>query len=131
LLKPFCDYVTDNVDPNNHVIAANEGNAVAIGAGYHMATGKYPLVYMQNSGVGNTMNPLLSLTHKQVYSIPMLLLIGWRGEPGKRDEPQHMVMGSAMHSLLTDVQVPFDVLPDYKEGMLDAVNTAMFHMQTR
>jgi phosphonopyruvate decarboxylase len=86
LLKDFCACVAEH--SSSHVVAANEGGAIALGAGYHLATGELALVYMQNSGFGNAMNPLLSLTDPSVYGIPMLLLIGWRGEPGKKDEPQ-------------------------------------------
>ncbi len=89
LLKEFCSYISDNVD-NNHIIAANEGNALAIASGYYLSSGKPALVYMQNSGLGNIVNPLLSLNDKKVYGIPSLLLIGWRGgEPNTKDEPQH------------------------------------------
>ena len=80
LLKHFCLCVNDNIPEGQHIIAANEGNAIALAAGYHLATGKLPLVYMQNSGLGNAVNPLLSLCDTTVYSIPILLLIGWRGE---------------------------------------------------
>ena len=90
LLKEFCAYVEDHV---SHVIAANEGNAVAMACGYHMATGKIAGVYLQNSGLGNIINPLTSLADKEVYKIPMLLIIGWRGEPGIHDEPQHVKQG--------------------------------------
>ena len=79
LLKQFCLCIDDNVPENRHVITANEGNAIALATGYHLASGKPPLVYMQNSGLGNAVNPLLSLCDPDVYSIPMLLLIGWRG----------------------------------------------------
>lgn len=79
--------MSDNTSANNHVIAANEGLALSLAVGYHLATKKIPLVYMQNSGLGNIVNPLLSLAHPKVYGIPMLLMIGWRGEPGKKDEP--------------------------------------------
>ncbi|XP_014673744.1 PREDICTED: uncharacterized protein LOC106814003, partial [Priapulus caudatus] len=84
LLKDFCAYVTSKVAQSNHVITCNEGSAVALAAGYHIATGRHGLVYMQNSGLGNAVNPLLSLASTGVYSVPMLLLVGWRGEPGKR-----------------------------------------------
>ena len=93
LLKNICAYISDNSDKNNHVIAANEGNALALGIGYHLASGKIPLVYMQNSGLGNIVNPLLSLADPDVYSIPMLLMIGWRGQPDLKDEPQHKKQG--------------------------------------
>eukprot|EP00494_Astrolonche_serrata_P030930 UN31198 len=131
LLGDFCALVQDKLPSNQHVITANEGQAVAVAAGYHMATGKIPVVYMQNSGFGNTVNPLISLAHKQVYSIPMLLLIGWRGEPGRRDEPQHRVQGKIMPGLLSDCEIPFDVLPDYEEGAEDALKMAVNHFKTR
>lgn len=108
-----------------------QGAAIGIGAGYHMATGRFPIVYMQNSGFGNAVNPLLSLCDRNVYSIPMLLLIGWRGEPGKKDEPQHLVQGRLMGGLLADMHIHFEVLPDFLEGAQDAVRTAVHHMQTR
>lgn len=100
LLKNICAYITDNITPTNNIIAANEGGAMGLAAGYHLATGKIPVVYMQNSGEGNIVNPLLSLTDKDVYNIPVLLLIGWRGEPGKHDEPQHVKQGKVTLSLL-------------------------------
>jgi phosphonopyruvate decarboxylase len=93
LLKNLCACIEERTAKRDHIIAANEGNAVAIAAGHHLATGRTPVVYMQNSGLGNCINPLTSLTHPEVYRIPMLLLIGWRGEPGLHDEPQHLVQG--------------------------------------
>jgi len=93
LLKSFCAYVTDHAHSNTHVIAANEGGAIALASGHYLATGEYALVYLQNSGLGNAINPLLSLADPEVYSIPMLLMIGWRGEPGYVDEPQHVKQG--------------------------------------
>ena len=88
-LKPLCNYLmnTYGTDPRHHVIAANEGNSTALAAGYHLATGRIPVVYMQNSGEGNIINPVASLLHEKVYAIPMLFVIGWRGEPGIHDEP--------------------------------------------
>ena len=80
LLKNLCAYITDNLPASQHIIAANEGGAVALAAGYYLASGRIPVVYMQNSGLGNTVNPLMSLTDKLVYNIPVLLIIGWRGE---------------------------------------------------
>src|SRR3989338_4894807 len=90
LLKDFCAYVTDHAPADHHVIAANEGNAVGIAAGYHLSTGHIPVVYMQNSGLGKTFIPFTSLADPAVYSIPMLLIIGWRSQPGVHDEPQHI-----------------------------------------
>ena len=84
LLKNICAYISDHANTKNHIIAANEGNALAIGIGYYLATGKLPLIYMQNSGLGNIVNPLLSLSDPEVYSIPILLMIGWRGPRYKR-----------------------------------------------
>jgi len=110
LLKPVCFYLSDHAG-DKHVVAANEGGAVALACGYHLATGKLPLVYLQNSGQGNTINPLLSLADRNVYGIPMLLLIGWRGEPGLRDEPQHVKQGKVTASLLDAMDIPYRVLP--------------------
>lgn len=112
LLKDICAYITDTAPADRHVIAANEGNAVGLAAGHYLGTGEIPLVYMQNSGLGNAVNPLTSLADPAVYGIPMVLLIGWRGEPGKKDEPQHVHMGGITRELLDAIQVPWDVLPD-------------------
>lgn len=111
LLKSFCAYVTDNCG-ENHVIAANEGGAVGLAAGHYLATGKPALVYMQNSGQGNAINPLCSLTDPDVYSIPMVLLVGWRGEPGVKDEPQHVKQGKVTVSLFETLDIPTEILPD-------------------
>jgi len=117
LLKNICAYITDNVSKENNIIAANEGGAIALGAGYHLATGKIPLIYMQNSGIGNAINPLLSLADKKVYSIPMLLMIGWRGEPGVKDEPQHIKQGEVTLKLLEVMDIPYVVIPaDFEEA---------------
>ena len=121
----------DTIPADRHVIAANEGSSIALAVGYHLATQKNPLVYMQNSGFGNAVNPLLSLAHPNVYSIPMLLLIGWRGEPGKKDEPQHMVQGKVMTALLADMGIPFEILPDFKEGAEETIATAAHYLKTR
>ena len=116
LLKDFCGYVQDN-QPENNQITANEGTAIALAAGYHMATSKIPLVYFQNSGQGNAINPLGSLAHPRVNAVPMVLLCGWRGEPNKKDEPQHKVAGEAMESLFEAMGIPHAVLPDYEDGL--------------
>jgi phosphonopyruvate decarboxylase len=110
LLKDFCAYVTDTAPAVNHIIAANEGAAVALAAGYHLATGKAGIVYMQNSGIGNAINPILSLADREVYSIPMLLLIGWRAEPGVKDEPQHLKQGRVQLELLKALDIPYIIL---------------------
>lgn len=126
LLKDFCAYVTDNTDENNHIIAANEGNAIALAAGHYLATGKFGLVYMQNSGLGNTVNPLTSLADQDVYSIPMLLIIGWRGEPGKKDEPQHIKMGKVTLNILDALKIPYKLLDDNFES---TINEAIEYMK--
>ena len=112
LLKSFCAYLTDTAGSKNHIIAANEGCAVGLAAGYYFATGNVPLVYMQNSGLGNTVNPLLSLADREVYSVPLLLVIGWRGEPNVHDEPQHIKQGRVTCSLLDAMEIPYCVLSD-------------------
>ena len=111
LLKSFCAYVADTCG-DNHVIAANEGGAVGLAAGHYLATGKLALVYMQNSGQGNAVNPLASLADPDVYSIPMVLLVGWRGEPGVKDEPQHIKQGKVTISLFETLGIPTEILPD-------------------
>ena len=118
LLKSFCAYVTDTCG-ENHVIAANEGSAVGLATGHYLATGKPALVYMQNSGQGNAVNPLASLADPDVYSIPMMLLVGWRGEPGVKDEPQHVKQGKVTISLFETLGIPTEVLPDDEAAALD------------
>jgi len=115
LLKDIGGYIYDHED-ENHVITANEGSSIGLAAGYHLATGKVPMVYMQNSGLGNAVNPLLSMADPKVYGTPMLLVIGWRGQPGKKDEPQHMVQGARMRAMLDSMRIPHATLPDYLEG---------------
>lgn len=111
LLKNFCAYVTDHCG-ENHIIAANEGGAVGLASGYYLATGKPALVYMQNSGQGNAVNPLASLADPDVYSIPMIILVGWRGMPGVHDEPQHVKQGKITISLFETMGIPTFVLED-------------------
>ena len=106
LLKPLCDWLISEYGVSDrHIIAANEGNAVALAAGYHLATDKIPVVYMQNSGIGNIINPLASLMNDRVYGIPCVFVIGWRGEPGVPDEPQHIFQGEVTRRLLEDMDV--------------------------
>ncbi len=118
LLKSFCAYVTDNCG-ENHVIAANEGGAVGLAAGHYLATGNPALVYMQNSGQGNAVNPLCSLADPDVYSIPMVLLVGWRGEPGVKDEPQHVKQGKVTVSLFETLGIPTEILTDDDGALAD------------
>ena len=110
LLQAFCAHIAEHALDGRHIIAANEGAAVALGVGYHLATGKIPLVYLQNSGLGNIINPLLSIVDRDVYSTPLLLLIGWRGEPNVHDEPQHLKQGRVMLSMLDAMEVPHQIL---------------------
>ena len=124
LLKNLCAYITDTIRRENNIIAANEGNAVGLAAGYHLATGKTGCVYMQNSGEGNIVNPLLSLMDADVYKMPMLLIIGWRGEPGVHDEPQHVKQGKVTLSLLETMGVPYAVLDNnWQEQVAAALQT--------
>jgi len=110
LLQNFCAYLMDNLPPQSHVIAANEGGAVGLATGHYLATGNPALVYMQNAGQGNAVNPLLSLADPEVYGIPMLLIIGWRGEPGIHDEPQHVKQGRVMNALFDAMEIPYEIL---------------------
>ena len=110
LLKNICAYINDHCDAAHNIIAANEGAAVGIATGHYLATGKPACVYMQNSGEGNIINPLASLTDQEVYNIPVLLLIGWRGRPGVHDEPQHVKQGKITTGLLNVMGVNYEVL---------------------
>lgn len=106
-LSSFCDYIEENC---NNIIAANEGNAVAIASGYHLATNKFPVVYLQNSGLGNIVNPVTSLTHSKVYSIPMIYIIGWRGQPGFHDAPQHKKQGEITLDMLELLDIDYTII---------------------
>lgn len=125
-LRALCDYLMDTygIDPEHHMIAANEGNCTAIAAGYHLATGKIPVVYMQNSGEGNVINPVASLLSREVYGIPVIFIIGWRGEPGVHDEPQHVYQGMVTARLLDDMDIShFTVGSETTESkLIDKVN---------
>ena len=106
-LKSLCDYLmsTYGIDQKHHIIAANEGNCTAIAAGYYLSTGKIPVVYMQNSGEGNIINPVASLMNDKVYGIPCVFIVGWRGEPGVPDEPQHIYQGEITIELLDSMNI--------------------------
>lgn len=116
LLKSFCAYIKDNTDEDKNILAANEGNAVGIASGYYLASKKIGLVYMQNSGLGNIVNPIASLDDKLVYNIPVFLLVGWRGEPGKKDEPQHKKQGMITLETLNLLNIKYCVIDEYTEN---------------
>ena len=124
-LKALCNYLMAvyGIDPEHHVIAANEGNCTALAAGYHLATGKVPVVYMQNSGEGNIINPVASLLNDKVYAIPVVFIVGWRGEPGIHDEPQHIYQGEVTVKLLEDMDIAAFVIG--KETTDEEVEKAM------
>ena len=122
-LKALCNYLMAEygIDPKHHIIAANEGNCTALAAGYHLATGKIPVVYMQNSGEGNIINPVASLMNDKVYAIPCVFIVGWRGEPGVHDEPQHIYQGEVTIKLMEDMDIAhFVISKDTTEDELAA-----------
>ena len=129
LLKNICAYITDNLPAEQNIIAANEGGAMGIAAGYHLATGKVPVVYMQNSGEGNIINPLASLTDKEVYNIPVLLVIGWRGRPGVKDEPQHVKQGKITTGLLNVMGINYAILPKDEAEAAKQIKIAVDYMK--
>ena len=124
-LKALCNYLINNygIDEKHHLIAANEGNSTALAAGYHLATGKIPVVYMQNSGEGNIINPVASLLNDEVYAIPAIFVIGWRGQPGIHDEPQHIYQGKITCELLDLMGIENFVVSE--DTTIDELNEAM------
>jgi phosphonopyruvate decarboxylase len=124
LLKPFGQYVMAELPRSSHIITANEGAAVSVAMGQYLRTRQPALVYLQNSGLGNTINPLLSLADRAVYGIPMIVMIGWRGQPGVKDEPQHVTQGRVMTAMLDAMELPYSVLPDDEEGARAVMTTA-------
>lgn len=129
-LKALCNYLinTYGIDGEHHIIAANEGNCTALAAGYHLATGKVPVVYMQNSGEGNIINPVASLMNEKVYGIPCIFVIGWRGEPGVHDEPQHIFQGEVTNKLLEDMDIAKFIIS--KDTTEDEVAGVMEHYRS-
>jgi phosphonopyruvate decarboxylase len=125
LLKDFCAYITDHTSKSSHVITANEGGAIALVAGRFLGTGKLGLAYMQNSGQGNAVNPLLSLADPDVCGIPMVLLVGWRGEPGTEDEPQHVKQGKVTRDLFDAMGIAHTLLPPSTSEAIDCVRRAI------
>lgn len=131
LLKPLCDLLQDKYgsDPKHHLICANEGNAAAVAAGQVLAGGGPAAVYLQNSGEGNVVNPFCSLLQQQVYGIGLTFIIGWRGEPGVHDEPQHIFQGQVTLGLLDTLQIPYlvvstDTTPDEVHDFLQRYHDA-------
>jgi len=124
-LKDFCACITEKAPKKNHIITANEGGAIAIACGYYLSTEQIPLIYMQNSGIGNALNPLISLADPDVYSIPLLLMIGFRGEPGKKDEPQHKKQGKITMKLLDVLGITHKILPDTETSALQIIKNAI------
>ena len=131
LLKNICAYITDHCDAEHNIITANEGAAVGIAAGHYLATGKPACVYMQNSGEGNIINPLASLTDEEVYNIPVLLLIGWRGRPGVHDEPQHVKQGKVTTGLLNVMGVNYEVLSKEEDKAEKQIAKAIKALQNK
>lgn len=129
LLKNLCAYITDHADENHNIIAANEGGAMGLASGHYLATGQIPVVYMQNSGEGNIINPLASLTDPDVYNIPVLLVIGWRGKPGVHDEPQHVKQGKVTTGLLNVMGIDYTVLSKEEDKAEVQIKKAVAYMQ--
>ncbi len=125
LLKSVCAFITDHSDAYHNIITANEGAAVGLAAGHYLATGRPACVYMQNSGEGNIINPIASLTDPEVYNIPVLLLIGWRGRPGVHDEPQHVKQGKVTTSLLSTMGIDYDVLSKEEATAVKQITKAL------
>lgn len=131
LLKNMCAYITDHFDAAHNIIAANEGAAVGLAAGHYLATGQPACVYMQNSGEGNIINPLASLTDQEVYNIPVLLLIGWRGRPGVHDEPQHVKQGKVTTGLLNVMGINYEVLAKEEDKAEKQIAKAIKALQNK
>lgn len=125
LMKGLLMEVESEISPLHHQRAPNEGSAIAIASGAYLATGLPQVVYLQNSGLGNCVNPLMSLAHNKVYATPMLLLIGWRGKPGVKDEPQHIIQGSITEDQLTLMGINYAVLDAKYEQQLERAYRTM------
>jgi phosphonopyruvate decarboxylase len=131
LLKNICAYITDHCDESHNIIAANEGAAVGMAAGHYLATGQPACVYMQNSGEGNIINPLASLTDQEVYAIPVLILIGWRGRPGVHDEPQHVKQGKVTTGILNVMGINYEVLSKEEDKAEKQISKAVKALQNK
>ena len=131
LLKDICGYITDVTPSERNIIAVNEGGAVGLAIGYAMVKSKIPLVYMQNSGFGNAINPLLSLADTKVYGVSMLLLVGWRGEPDVKDEPQHIKQGEVSETLLQTLNLPYSIISKDSEDFSTVLTNAVDVMKNQ
>jgi len=109
-LKEFCDYINSEKTGLIHHTAPNEGSAVGIATGVYLSTGKPVCVYMQNSGIGNAVNPITSIANTEVYNIPMLFIVGYRGSPGLKDEPQHKFMGRITEKMFDCLEIEYEVI---------------------
>lgn len=103
-------YALQKKGQKNHIVATNEGSAISLGIGYYLSTKKIPCIYMQNSGLSNALNPLISIAHQKVYSIPLILIIGWRGSPKISDEPQHNVKGKITEKILRLLNIKYTII---------------------
>ena len=131
LLKSLCAYLTENSESTKNIIAANEGGAIGLAAGHYLATKEIPVVYMQNSGIGNAVNPLLSLTDEDVYRIPILLIVGWRGEPNIHDEPQHVKQGKITIPLFDIMGIKNEILATEEQDINEQIKRAVDYMQEK
>ena len=130
LLSPLIDGIVDRYGiSDQHIVAANEGAAAGLAAGYYLATGQPAVVYMQNSGIGNAINPICSLLHKKIYAVPVIFIIGWRGEPGIKDEPQHIFQGEVTLPLLKCLEIPYTIVSKDTEDLSDTVKIFKTHIQ--
>ena len=131
LLKSLCAYLTENSESTKNIIAANEGGAIGLAAGHYLATKEIPVVYMQNSGIGNAVNPLLSLADEDVYRIPILLIVGWRGEPNIHDEPQHVKQGKITIPLFDTMGIKNEILATEEQEINTQIKRAVHYMQEK
>ena len=131
LLKSLCAYLTENSESTKNIIAANEGGAIGLAAGHYLATKEIPVVYMQNSGIGNAVNPLLSLADEDVYRIPILLIVGWRGEPDIHDEPQHVKQGKITIPLFDTMGIKNEILATEEQDINEQIKRAVDYMQEK
>ena len=114
MLKELSSFL-ESKNKKCHLIATNEGSAVSIGIGHYLSTKRIPCIYMQNSGLSNALNPIISIAHKNVYSIPLILIIGWRGSPRIKDEPQHNVKGKITQQILKLLNIDYTILRSNKD----------------